>query len=86
MLLLSMIIFNKCVFMTLISVLPYEQLDLLIQQYPNQKYVCCGLQGKARVPKTKEQLSKCQILNNIYKLSLYILFRKFKTATVITMN
>ena len=33
MLLLSMIIFNKCVFMTLISVLPYEQLDLLTQQY-----------------------------------------------------
>ena len=33
MLLLSMIIFNKCVFMTLISVLPYEELELLTQQY-----------------------------------------------------
>ena len=49
MLLLSMIIFNKYVFMTLISVLPYEQLDLLITTIhievpnPNQKYVCCGL-------------------------------------------
>ena len=32
MVLLSMIIFNKCVFLTLISVLPYEQLDLLTQQ------------------------------------------------------